>query len=764
MRKPGLVQSLAISILILATGATASYAQQEPGAAASESGSGSGTRASDNPIGSLFRGIGNVLTSIVSPKASEIRRQIEAGQIVQAARAAEADPNVLEGASGAELKALIVKSLNTKLAPELSDALLQIQRANFSPELPATWAGPTTAIRNAESVSKNYDSFGVLSRADDRLPQRAQLATALKDLIDVCEAKSQIALLATLNQQSSRELIGYPVPINKSRVLAASKEKVREVLATLPAQRLAQFWKDLGNELAIEEKRWFAELYLGKTLGDRVAASASFKEVSTTLREVKELSLPVPESPIEGLALIHLPPTKGAQQEFAVNFQSDLPLVLKVAADAPMESTLGPSNARYVLAVRVKSARAIRKVPEKQEVSSKFESGSRQVPNPAYEQARINYVSAEADFTRQKIQNASTPTYGVLGAVAKALSEGAAAVVRNRAAEALAATPSMLTEPVYTSYNLTVSKVDSIRETQIEIFLVDRATQKYTRFVQPIQETKRYDLAYNIHEKDADGHRGSSRYANEEDMAKFEQAPHVIPVSALFATAEAPTATVVAKEYASEAVLIRDIDSTEAGTITVALQSPAGGAPSAGGPVKDDPRMNSVVVVKSPKGALGAGFFVGPDLVITNAHVMDGEKFAEIKMYGGKDAFGKLLKADVSMDLALIRVSEKGAPIRFVDEQVTVGSTVEAIGHPRGLEFSLTRGIVSGVRKRAVLGGKDVVLIQTDAAISPGNSGGPLYLGERVLGINTLKFTGRGAEGLGFAVHAAEIQRFIATD
>jgi len=71
---------------------------------------------------------------------------------------------------------------------------------------------------------------------------------------------------------------------------------------------------------------------------------------------------------------------------------------------------------------------------------------------------------------------------------------------------------------------------------------------------------------------------------------------------------------------------------------------------------------------------------------------------------------------------------------------------------------------VSGVRKRAVLGGKDVVSIQTDAAISPGNSGGKLYFVERVLGINTLKFTGRGAEGLGFAVHAAEIQRFIATD
>jgi serine protease Do len=64
------------------------------------------------------------------------------------------------------------------------------------------------------------------------------------------------------------------------------------------------------------------------------------------------------------------------------------------------------------------------------------------------------------------------------------------------------------------------------------------------------------------------------------------------------------------------------------------------------------------------------------------------------------------------------------------------------------------------VRKRPLPGLREVLLIQTDTAINPGNSGGPLLDGNKVVGINTLKF--RGSEGIGFAVHAQEIRKFIA--
>jgi len=121
----------------------------------------------------------------------------------------------------------------------------------------------------------------------------------------------------------------------------------------------------------------------------------------------------------------------------------------------------------------------------------------------------------------------------------------------------------------------------------------------------------------------------------------------------------------------------------------------------------------------------------------------------------------------VRLDLALIKVQSRGRPVRFyTDKTIDLGKTVEAIGHPRGLEFSITRGVVSAVRQRPGInlsggGGKDVLYIQTDVPINPGNSGGPLFLGDRVIGVNAFGARKDTAEGLNFAVHYSEVLEFL---
>jgi S1-C subfamily serine protease len=178
----------------------------------------------------------------------------------------------------------------------------------------------------------------------------------------------------------------------------------------------------------------------------------------------------------------------------------------------------------------------------------------------------------------------------------------------------------------------------------------------------------------------------------------------------------------------------------------------------------NDPRFGSVVVVLNPKGALGTGFYVTPDLVMTNYHVVEGVKFIEMKLHNGMETFGKVVKSDVRLDLALIKVQDRGVPVEFYDKNnLDLGSTVEAIGHPKGLTFTITRGVVSAVRKKKsvfAVGGKEVLFVQTDAAINPGNSGGPLFLGQKVIGVNNNKLVG-GSEGLGFAVHHSEVAQFM---
>lgn len=172
-----------------------------------------------------------------------------------------------------------------------------------------------------------------------------------------------------------------------------------------------------------------------------------------------------------------------------------------------------------------------------------------------------------------------------------------------------------------------------------------------------------------------------------------------------------------------------------------------------------------MVVVYNPKGGLGTGFYVRDDLVLTNYHVTEGAQFVEMKLFGGQESFGKVISKDIRLDLALIKTQSRGIPVTFYTEnKLPLGKTVEAIGHPKRLEFSIARGVVSAIRKiqsKRASGGKPILFIQTDTAINPGNSGGPLFLGKKVVGVNTQKLAATGLEGLGFSIHYSEVLNFL---
>jgi len=178
---------------------------------------------------------------------------------------------------------------------------------------------------------------------------------------------------------------------------------------------------------------------------------------------------------------------------------------------------------------------------------------------------------------------------------------------------------------------------------------------------------------------------------------------------------------------------------------------------------KADKRFNSVVVVLSPDGSIGTGFYVSPNLVVTNNHVVEGAKFLEIKKYDGTMSFGKVVKVDIDRDLALVKVESKGTPVTFYNaDEFPLGSEVNAIGHPNRLEFSITRGVVSAVRKIDLArSGRKVMLIQTDTPINPGNSGGPLFYKGELIGVNVMKQVANDTEGLGFAIHLNETLDFL---
>jgi len=154
--------------------------------------------------------------------------------------------------------------------------------------------------------------------------------------------------------------------------------------------------------------------------------------------------------------------------------------------------------------------------------------------------------------------------------------------------------------------------------------------------------------------------------------------------------------------------------------------------------------------------AQGSGFLISADgLVLTNAHVVDGAKEVTVKLSDHREYKAKVLGADKSSDIAVLKIEAHNLPAVTLgdSDKLGVGDYVLAIGEPFGLEETATAGIVSA-KGRSLPGDGYVPFIQTDAAVNPGNSGGPLFdAGGSVVGINSQIYSNSGGyQGVSFAI------------
>ena len=167
--------------------------------------------------------------------------------------------------------------------------------------------------------------------------------------------------------------------------------------------------------------------------------------------------------------------------------------------------------------------------------------------------------------------------------------------------------------------------------------------------------------------------------------------------------------------------------------------------------------------------ASGSGIIISDDgYILTNNHIVatsSSESYYEVSeatkvtvtLFNDETEYeAKIIGKDEQTDLAVIKIEKTGlSKAEFADsDNIKVGEFAMAVGNPLGMQSSITCGVISAVNREVTdSDGKKFTLIQTDAAINSGNSGGALVNGEgKVVGINTLKLSGTGIEGMGFAI------------
>ena len=166
--------------------------------------------------------------------------------------------------------------------------------------------------------------------------------------------------------------------------------------------------------------------------------------------------------------------------------------------------------------------------------------------------------------------------------------------------------------------------------------------------------------------------------------------------------------------------------------------------------------------------ASGSGIIISEDgYILTNNHIVSSTQSSfyyevgeaskvQVYLYNDKTPYeATIIGTDAQTDLAVIKIDKTGLAAAEIgdSDKVTVGEFCMAVGNPLGMQSSVSSGIVSAVNREITTDGKTFRLIQTDAAINAGNSGGALVNSQgQVIGVNTLKISSTGVEGMGFAI------------
>jgi len=665
--------------------------------------------------------------------------------------------------------ATLATRLNAEYEPAIKKALDDVRAASW-PSPPSSRPDIRKALDAAQTATAAAPKNGLYINET----YRPATASELKSAADALRAKineTSVADFKTFDFTGDVDFFAiHPTGRSASAFFSAQPKLLEQTLAGRSGEAIKNFAAKIGKE-NFDRDQWKAvsNAYAGARISSQSTKNQSLADILSVYDDAKDAGFDVDKLPSVNIGFIEVTSQsllKEGQIDFPAAISVDLPVdISKSELEKALTST-DAAAADYLIVFDVALAKAKRRVGKMKSEPSELIVGYRQQPNPDY--ARLQTSLSQ---TQMAAQNASMNVamaqsqycYG-LACLANAISVAAAASKRDEAQASVAEITNRLSStsltvdvPIKQPYSYKVGPIAGTKTMTVHYYVIDKSHKQYFKSTFDVVENRSFDVAYQVQDSDPNKDTNIAKHQNEADVSAWEKEPSTVKLSQLIShylknekkAQRLPELAVLQREMLADRN--KAIAQYKANTFKESTAN--------------DPRFDSVVVIYMPDGGLGSGFFVKPDVVMTNYHVVEEGEFTNLKMHDGQETFGKVIARDAGIDLALIKVQSRGKPVRFFNQnKIELGSTVEVIGHPRRYEFSITRGVVSAIRDAKstnLRAGPNVLHVQIDAATSPGNSGGPVFLKDYVISVVSWGRVDRGSENLNFTIHHSEAQRFL---
>ncbi len=691
-----------------------------------------------------------ILQGCTSPE-SQLKSFIEKGTFEEAAKVYSENKEYFKQhrAKNLEYLSLVAEKLNKSYEPALQSSINNLKNISW-PTAVKKWAEIKEPLYTAEKLLNEYNAYEILKEKEFSLPNHDRLQALLSEKTSLIKQGAEDAFLNFNHVGDESFFDTYPMSIKQQAFMSNHFKQLCPMLELASTQQIENFafvlYPDALNQANQES---LSNFYIGAYLREKTNDDrADFRTIMDSLKIAKERRFEPSKIPGVNIRFVQIVSKELHENElsqFSIQLRKDLPVDVAIVDlnDITIQEII--EGLDYLVVFHVLERIIERQAASREEISSSFQSGTVPVPNPNYETAKLYVIDCQNSVNQLMSYYSTNPN------LITAIYLGKARKKLNNAMLQMQSIPAYINKPIYENYKYSRVEIEAQKILKAKCYVIDCIENSYFSRDVSFTQKDNFTVLYGLNENDT---RLSSDTNSEQELEEWEKTGIVVTTSDI--VEHCKISSVADKKPISLKAVEDEMRINESSIIERRQASNF---------TLFDPKFECVVVILNPAGRISSGFFVKPDIVLTNYHAVEGVKYVEIKTYGKQETFGKVERFDIRLDLALIKVQARGKPVKFyAGNGISPGDTVDAIGHPKGLEFSMTRGVISAVRKIPSIyapDADDVLFIQTDAAVNPGNSGGPLFLGEEVVGVNTQKLVKTDIEGLGFAIHYSEVLKFI---